>query len=55
MKEFYTEAEKILVEAAKLLEVKQLAAAALSLDPLLLEMEEQVGLMDGLKMEVWTL
>lgn len=55
MKEFYTKQEQILIDAVKLLDAKKVAAAALALDALLLDMEEKLGLMDGLKMEEWTL
>lgn len=50
-KENYT-AEQILIDAAKALSAKKDTAAALSLDQLLLEMEEKQGLMDGMPVEV---
>ena len=43
-KEFYTEEESLLVSIGKL-------AQALELDLMLLKMEEQQGLMDGLPLE----
>lgn len=54
-KEIYTDAERRLIEGVQLLEqsllTKEKTNALLELDLQLLALEEQVGLMDGLKME----
>lgn len=54
-KEFYTEQEKHLIEGAIQIEhalnTKRALLEALALDLMLLEMEEQQGLMDGVKVE----
>lgn len=59
-KEIYTPMEKLLIETLArrqeredALKVKKDTAAALELDLMLLEMEKQVDLMDGLKEEQW--
>ena len=57
-KEIYTPMEKVLVQGALLaqaLETKKKLAQAESLDLMLLEMEEQQELLDGLKQEVYLL
>ena len=49
---FYSKSEAIMIEAAKNLEKLNLA---LQMDLMLLEMEEKVGLMDGIPLEDWKL
>ena len=63
--EIYTPMEQVLINAAKLLttkevceesiETKQKAVAALELDEMLLKMEAQFDMMDGVKQEEWLL
>ena len=53
-KEIYTPMEKVLIQSALLaqaLETKQQTTEALKLDLLLLEMEKEQGLLDGLPVE----
>ncbi len=62
-KNFYTPMEQILITAAKKLTTKEIVESAkktkqdsvkaLEADLLLLELEEQVGLMDGLTVKEW--
>ena len=51
-KEIYTPMEKILIEA---LITKEQMRQALELDKMLLEMEAQADMMDGLTMQEWIL
>lgn len=51
MKKIYTEMEQILIEGAKLLSAKENTAAALALDLQLLEMESEMGLIDGMEVD----
>lgn len=54
-KDIYTPMEQVLVEGAlyaQALETKKKVIDTIALDALLLELEEQVGLMDGLPLEV---
>lgn len=55
MEKFYTEQERNLIKGVQLLENKQKLNALLELDMALLALEEQQGLLDGLKMEVYLL
>lgn len=59
-KEIYTPMEALLINAMvrrqereNALETKRKTTEALALDLVLLELEEQVGLLDGLKQEDW--
>lgn len=58
-KQFYTDAEKNLIKGAQILEeslvTKEKLLAALSLDILLLDMEAQQEMLDGLKGEEYLL
>ena len=61
-KEIYTPMERILIEGAlkaeeiqKAYEIKDKERQALELDLLLLEMEEKIGLMDGVELQEWLL
>ena len=51
-KEIYTPMERILIEA---LITKEQERKALELDLMLLQMEAQAGLMDGVELEEWVL
>lgn len=56
--EIYTPMEEVLIKSAELaqaLETKKQCLQAIALDGLLLEMEEKLGLMDGITMEGWEL
>lgn len=64
MKDFYTPMERILIEGAKAftaeeaqaaLEVQKTTTSLLELDEMLLKMEQQANMMDGIKMEEWIL
>ena len=58
-KEIYSPMEKILIAGAQLYEeaaaTKAKEAEALKLDLMLLEMEEKMGLMDGIALQEWIL
>ena len=51
----YTPMEEVLVAAAKWVQTKENMEKALQLDLLLLEMEEQQGLIDGKELQEWIL
>lgn len=50
-REIYTRSEQIMIEGAKLIQAKQDTAAALRLDLMLLEMESEFNMMDGVRYE----
>jgi len=49
MDKIYTQMEQLMIAGAKLLSAKEDTAAALALDLWLLEMESEMGLIDGMK------
>lgn len=50
-KEIYTKGEKLLVDIAKAIAAKENTEAALKLDLLLLDMESEMGLIDGVEVD----
>ena len=57
-KEIYTPMEKVLIEGVQTLDrltVSKMETQALELDLMLLEMEEKMGLMDGVELKEWIL